>query len=64
MQLTSVSAVPRYSGGAFRATNVENCGLSATTAAPQINRKTPKIVGGNSKLKTETRQQIPEIRSA
>ena len=64
MQLTSVSAVPRYSGGELRATNVENCGLSATTAAPQIKRKIPKITGGNSILKTETRQQIPEIVSA
>lgn len=61
MQFTIVSAVPLYCASEFCATNVENCGLSATTAAPQIKSDNKKINLGNSNKKGDKKHSNPEI---
>ena len=46
IEVTIVSAVPLFWGGADWATKVENCGESATTVNPQIksiSRKYPEV---------------------
>ena len=60
MQFTIVNAVPRYSAIVLLAIKVENCGLSATTTAPQNKINTIKTHRGANNKKGETRQQIPE----
>lgn len=65
MQLTMVSAEPRDSSGASRATRVENNGESAMTTHPQKDRKVRNAHRDPCvKNKGESRQHKPEKNSA
>ena len=61
IQVMIVNADPLFSVTAVWATMEENCGESATTANPQINKKKRNNAGGNTKLKTDSRQQQNEM---
>ena len=61
MQVTMVKAEPLFSATAVCATMEENCGESATTENPQINRKEKNNTGGNAKLNAANKQQQKEI---
>ena len=63
MQLTMVSAVPTYIRGAVCATMVENCGLSPTTANPQMTNAGKKIHLGKKNRNGEIRQNMPDSSS-
>ena len=60
MQVTSVSAVPLYSGGAVWATSAENCGESEMTVIPQQIMNNKKIKVEAEIKKKEAMQQAPE----
>lgn len=64
MELVMVKAVPLISAGMAWATNVENCGESATTAIPHTHNNTKKTGNGKWKKSGESRQQPPEIINA
>ena len=63
-QLTIVNAVPVDSSGAVRATRVENCGESAMTSIPQINKYNRNIAGWNMGIKGENKQHRPDPSNA
>lgn len=62
--VTMVKADPLFSATAVCATMEENCGESATTANPQINKKRKNKTGGNVKLNAATTQQQKDTSKA
>ena len=61
IEVTIVNAAPLFSLGTDCATNVENCGESATTVSPQVEKINIKIEDENENTEGPIRQQIPDI---
>src|SRR5687768_11572824 len=62
-QITNVRAVPLNSGRAVAATSAENCGESAATELPQINKNVMKTTLELWINQGETKQHPPETKS-
>ncbi len=64
MQVCTVSMVPAYSGGLSSITQDENCGESATPAAPQTRASPPTSSGSPPKESPSRTMQTPLVASA